>query len=117
MHRLLVDRGAEAQGRLQDILQLAEKRSIPVQYVDRKELGAQEVNHQGVLAECSPFIYSDLPDILAQASQGREPAFVLLLDLVQDPQNLGTLLRTAEAVGVHGVVIPLGVRPESRQPW
>jgi 23S rRNA (guanosine2251-2'-O)-methyltransferase len=85
---------------------MAETRSIPVQNVDRKDLSAQDLNHQGVVAECSPFNYSDLADILDLASQGREPAFVLLLDLIQDPQNLGTLLRTAEAVGVHGVVIP-----------
>lgn len=106
VHRVLVDRRAEVQGRLQDILELAKERSIPLRYVDRKDLGAHDSNHQGVLAECSPFIYSSLPDILAFAAKEPEPAFVLLLDLIQDPQNLGTLLRTAEAVGVHGVVIP-----------
>jgi 23S rRNA (guanosine2251-2'-O)-methyltransferase len=106
VHRVLVDRRAEAQGRLRDILELAKERSVPVRYVDRKDLGAHEGNHQGVLAECSQFTYSSLPDILAFAAQALEPPFILLLDLIQDPQNLGTLLRTAEAVGVHGVVIP-----------
>ena len=106
IYRLLVDHRAEPKGRLRDILELAETRSVPVRRVDRKALGAHEGNHQGVLAECSPFEYSHLTDILAIALQKQEPAFVLLLDLVQDPQNLGTLLRTAEAVGVHGVVIP-----------
>lgn len=106
VHRVLVDRRAEVQGRLRDILELAKDLSVPIRYVDRKDLGVQDTNHQGVVAECSQFIYVSLPDILASAAQGSESPFILLLDLIQDPQNLGTLLRTAEAVGVHGVVIP-----------
>jgi 23S rRNA (guanosine2251-2'-O)-methyltransferase len=106
VERLLVDRNAEQRGRLKDILDLAAADSIPVRFVDKKDLGARDSNHQGVVADCSPFEYAHLPDILSQASRTGEPIFVLLLDLIQDPQNLGTLLRTAEAVGVHGVIIP-----------
>src|SRR5690606_11391422 len=62
--------------------------------------------HQGVAAEVSPYPYVDLPDLLAAARQAGEPPFLLLLDHIQDPQNLGSLLRSAEAVGVHGVVLP-----------
>jgi 23S rRNA (guanosine2251-2'-O)-methyltransferase len=113
--RVLVDRGAERRGRLQDILDLAEARGVPVATVDRSVLGGREGHHQGVLAECAPFEYSELTDILDRASGLDEPAFILLLDLIQDPQNFGTLLRTAEAVGVHGVVIPprraVGITP------
>ncbi|HSL47284.1 MAG TPA: RNA methyltransferase, partial [Anaerolineales bacterium] len=64
-------------------------------------------NHQGVMAEVSGYSYSDVIEILELAGQRNEPAFVLLLDSLNDPQNFGTLLRTAEAIGVHGVVIPL----------
>ncbi len=73
------------------------------------------VNHQGVAAEVSAYPYANLGEILTQAERRDEPPFLLLLDCLEDPQNLGTLLRTAEVVGVHGVVIPkrraVGVTP------
>ena len=65
-----------------------------------------EVNHQGLAAEVSGYPYVDLEALLEAVQQSGEPPFLLLLDHVQDPQNLGSLLRTAEAAGVHGVVIP-----------
>jgi 23S rRNA (guanosine2251-2'-O)-methyltransferase len=72
-------------------------------------------NHQGVIAEASTYPYGEIDDCLALAGQRREPPLLLLLDHVQDPQNVGTLLRTAEVVGVHGVVIPhrraVGITP------
>jgi 23S rRNA (guanosine2251-2'-O)-methyltransferase len=63
-------------------------------------------NHQGVSLEASGYPYTGLDDILENARVRSEALFVLLLDTLQNPQNLGTLLRTAEAVGVHGVIIP-----------
>ncbi len=63
--------------------------------------------HQGVALEASGYPYSSLPDILDAADRQGEPPFVLLLDTLQDPQNLGTMLRTAEIIGVHGVLLPL----------
>jgi 23S rRNA (guanosine2251-2'-O)-methyltransferase len=72
-------------------------------------------NHQGVAAEVSAYPYSDLDTILKLAKQKEEDPFILVLDTLQNPQNLGTLLRSAEAFGVHGVLIPLkhatGVTP------
>jgi 23S rRNA (guanosine2251-2'-O)-methyltransferase len=72
-------------------------------------------NHQGVTVEASPYTYAELDDILSDVADQLVPPLLLLLDLLQDPQNLGSLLRTAEAVGVHGVVIPqrraVGVTP------
>jgi 23S rRNA (guanosine2251-2'-O)-methyltransferase len=64
------------------------------------------LNHQGVILECSEYPYSDLDDMLSLAKSRNEMPFILLLDHLQDPQNLGTLLRTAEIVGIHGVIIP-----------
>jgi 23S rRNA (guanosine2251-2'-O)-methyltransferase len=64
-------------------------------------------NHQGVAAEVGEYSYSDILEMLETARARNEPPFILLLDSLNDPQNFGTLLRTAEAVGVHGVVIPL----------
>ncbi len=91
-----------------ELQQDAKRLAIPVATVDRRELDrlAPGANHQGVVAEVAPFAYASLDEILAASVSRSEPPFILLLDCIQDPQNLGTLLRTAEAVGIHGVVIP-----------
>ncbi|MGQ9585291.1 MAG: 23S rRNA (guanosine(2251)-2'-O)-methyltransferase RlmB [Anaerolineae bacterium] len=87
---------------------LARERGIPCHAADRARLGqlAGDRHHQGAVLETSPYPYAELEDVLAAAQAAGELPFLLLLDLLQDPQNLGTLLRTAEAVGVHGVVLP-----------
>jgi 23S rRNA (guanosine2251-2'-O)-methyltransferase len=104
---LLVGQGAQEKGRLKEIIQLASQNNIPVQRTPRARLDKIHLNHQGVALEVSGYPYVNIADILDLASQRGEPLFVLLLDALQDPQNLGTLLRTAEAVGVHGAIIPL----------
>jgi 23S rRNA (guanosine2251-2'-O)-methyltransferase len=113
--RLQVARGAEEKGRLLEILRLAGERGLPVTRVERDSLDRLGEGHQGVALEAGEYPYAGLADILALAHQRGEPLFVLALDMIQNPQNLGTLLRSAEAVGVHGVVIPLaraaGVTP------
>jgi 23S rRNA (guanosine2251-2'-O)-methyltransferase len=86
---------------------MAKERRIPVEKAQRGRLDKIHQNHQGVVAEVSGYSYSDLVDILELANRRNEPPFILLLDSLNDPQNFGTLLRTAEAIGVHGVVIPL----------
>lgn len=113
--RLLAARGVEEKGRLAEILKLAAQRRLKVEGVNRQQLDSLGENHQGVALEASDYPYSALADILALAAKRQEPLFVLALDVLQNPQNLGTLLRTAEAVGVHGVLLPLrraaGVTP------
>lgn len=99
--------GAQEKGRIKDILVLAGQRKVPVKRVPRARLDRVHENHQGVAAEVDGYPYVDVADILDPARQKNEPPFVLVLDSLQDPQNLGTLLRTAEVVGVHGVIIPL----------
>ena len=105
--RIQVSEGAQEKGRLADILKMAKDRRIPVEKVQRGRLDKIHLNHQGVAAEVSGYSYSDEIDILDNATQKSEQPFVLLLDSLNDPQNFGSLLRTAEAVGVHGVIIPL----------
>jgi len=105
--RIQIAEGAQEKGRLADILKMAKERRIPVEKVQRARLDKIHSNHQGVAAEVSGYSYADLVDILELANQRNEPPFVLLLDSLNDPQNFGTLLRTAEAVGVHGAIIPL----------
>jgi 23S rRNA (guanosine2251-2'-O)-methyltransferase len=99
--------GAQEKGRLADILKMAKERRIPIEKAQRARLDKIHQNHQGVVAEVSGYSYSDVVDILEYANQKNEQPFILLLDSLNDPQNFGTLLRTAEAIGVHGVVIPL----------
>jgi len=113
--RLLVAQGAEERDRLAQILALAQERSLTVERVARQRLDNLGENPQGVALEVSGYPYSALPDILDLAEERGEPPFVLVLDVLQNPQNLGTLLRTAEAAGMHGVLLPLaravGVTP------
>ena len=105
--RLLVAQTAQEKGRLAEILRMCSERRVPVESVPRPKLDALAPNHQGLALEVSGYPYSNLVDILERAEQRAEPPFLLVLDALQDPQNLGTLLRTAELVGVHGVVLPL----------
>ena len=105
--RLLVASGVEEKGRLVDILALAREKKLNIQKVLRGQLDNLGDNHQGIALEASIYPYSEIADILALAESRGEPLFALVLDTMQNPQNLGTLMRTAEAVGVHGIVIPL----------
>ncbi|MBV6392286.1 MAG: putative TrmH family tRNA/rRNA methyltransferase [Anaerolineales bacterium] len=97
--------GAQEKGKLSEIIELAARQKIKVNRVPRGRLDKVNQNHQGVTAEVGAYPYADLTDILDKA--GGESPFILILDTLQDPQNFGTLIRTAEAVGVHGIVVPL----------
>lgn len=99
---------AGARGPLAEIVSLARRAGVKVSYRTREQLTAMSgsPHHQGVVARVAEADYAALEDLLAIPARRGEPAFFLALDEVQDPRNLGALLRTAEAVGVHGVVIP-----------
>lgn len=105
--QLLVSETAKEKGRLAEIVQMAQKQKVQVFRAPRKRMDKIATNNQGVALEVSGYPYHNVMDILDRAEKRGEPPFVLLLDTLQDPQNFGTLLRTAEAVGVHGVIIPL----------
>jgi 23S rRNA (guanosine2251-2'-O)-methyltransferase len=107
IYKVQVSEGAQEKGRLAEILRMAKELKVPVERVQRGRLDKVHDNHQGVVAEVGEYAYSDIIDMLDQARAKDEQPFILLLDSLNDPQNFGTLLRTAEAVGVHGVVIPL----------
>ncbi|KAF0111729.1 MAG: 23S rRNA (guanosine2251-2'-O)-methyltransferase [Chloroflexi bacterium] len=104
--RLLLATGVEDKGRINEIVKLATARKIPVERVPKEKLAHMGENPQGIALEVSRYPYVDLADILDLAARKQEDLFILLLDLIQNPQNLGTLLRSAEAAGVHGVIIP-----------
>jgi 23S rRNA (guanosine2251-2'-O)-methyltransferase len=104
-HRLLLARGLEERGILAEVVALARRAGIAVKRVPREELDQLRGSHQGLAADVSPYPYVDWSQMLSLAKERSELPLILLLDLLQDPQNVGTLLRTAGAVGVHGVIL------------
>jgi len=105
--RLRIAQGVQVKGKLETILEIARQRKIAVESVARQALDRLSDGHQGIAFEASGYPYSTLADILDRAGEQNEAPFILILDTLQDPQNLGALLRTAEITGVHGVILPL----------
>jgi 23S rRNA (guanosine2251-2'-O)-methyltransferase len=99
---------AERGGIIEVIQSLGQERGVPVEVRPRADLDrlVKGVPHQGVLAEVGPFPYVGAEDIVSMALRAREAAFLVVLDGIQDPQNLGAILRTAEAAGAHGLILP-----------
>jgi 23S rRNA (guanosine2251-2'-O)-methyltransferase len=99
---------AGARGPLSEIVALAHRAGVKVSYRTRDQLGAMAGtdDHQGVVARVAAAEYSDLEDLLVIPARRKEIPFFLALDQVQDPRNFGALLRTADAFGVHGVIVP-----------
>jgi 23S rRNA (guanosine2251-2'-O)-methyltransferase len=105
-YQLRMAKGIQTDGRLGDILRLAKDLSIPVSQVARETLQGINSHHQGIALQVDEYQYADLGLSLEGARKLNEPPLILLLDTLKDPQNLGTLIRTAEQVGVHGLVLP-----------
>jgi 23S rRNA (guanosine2251-2'-O)-methyltransferase len=98
----------DTSGTLRSILDWAGRKKIPVSFVEPNVLDkmATTRNHQGIIAQAASWKYASVDTILAAAGAKQEPPFIVLLDGVEDPQNLGSILRTAETAGVHGIIIP-----------
>jgi len=107
INKIFVTRG-EKHGSINKILAIAKEKRIIVVEKDKKQMDemAQEENHQGVIAIVPPFEYVEIEDILKTAKERGEEPFVLILDGIEDPHNLGSIIRTAETAGVHGIIIP-----------
>ena len=105
IEKLLVQKG-ELSGSAREIVQNAREQKIMVQEVDKHRLDEIAPHHQGLIAFASPYPYADVEEILEVARSRQEDPFLILLDGVTDPHNLGAIIRTAECVGAHGVVIP-----------
>jgi 23S rRNA (guanosine2251-2'-O)-methyltransferase len=108
VEQLFLARGLQPHPLLDESLALAHRAGASTQTVAREQLDGwlHGANHQGLLLAAGPYPYADADAALALAKERDQDAFFLLLDRVQDPQNLGTLLRTAEACGVHGIILP-----------
>ena len=107
INKIFVTRG-EKQGSINKIIGRAKGKGIVLVEVDKSKLDemSQTGNHQGVIAIVPPFEYCDVDDILEEAKSRNEEPFILILDGIEDPHNLGAIIRTAETAGVHGVIIP-----------
>ena len=107
INKIFVSNG-EKNGSINKILAMAKERRVIVTEVNRKKLEemAMSDNHQGVIAIVPPYEYCDIDDILNCAKSRNEDPFILILDGIEDPHNLGAIIRTAETAGVHGIIIP-----------
>jgi 23S rRNA (guanosine2251-2'-O)-methyltransferase len=116
VYKLILAQGVKETGVVADVATLASKSGVAIQRVERRQLDRiGDFRHQGIAAEVTQYPYIRLETILAEADQRQETPLLLMLDCLQDPQNFGALLRTAEITGVHGVVIPkrraVGITP------
>ncbi|MDX8291972.1 23S rRNA (guanosine(2251)-2'-O)-methyltransferase RlmB [Metabacillus indicus] len=94
-------------GQAQQIAQLAKEKGITIQTVPKKKIDQMaEGNHQGVVAQVAAYEYAEVDDILKAAADKGEAPFILILDEIEDPHNLGSIMRTADATGAHGIIIP-----------
>ncbi len=107
INKILLSRNITTNASISEITRLAKSQRIPVEYVERQSLDRLAANstHQGVIAYASVKEYVTLDDLLKFSSNKNEPPLYCVLDGIEDPQNLGAILRTAEASGTHGVII------------
>ena len=107
INKIYITRG-EKHGSINKIIAKAKERKIVIVEKDKRQMQeiAQTENYQGVIAIVPPFSYCEIEDILEEASRRNEDAFVIILDGIEDPHNLGSIIRTAETAGVHGIIIP-----------
>ncbi len=106
VHKVMLADTVEPAAIIEEITELAKNLKIAVQRVARHQLDKVAKNHQGVVLQVGSYPTVNVEDILAQAAKLNEAPFLMILDHIEDPHNFGAMLRTAETVGVHGVVIP-----------
>lgn len=107
INKIYVEKG-QKQGSITKILAKAKERKILVSEIDKEKFGkmSQTPNSQGIIAIVPPFDYCEVYDIISLAKQKNEDPFIIILDGIEDPHNLGSIIRTAETAGVHGIIIP-----------
>ena len=107
INKIFVQSG-ERHGSINKIIAIAKENTVVVTEVEKSKLDfmSKTKNHQGVIAVVPPFNYCEVEDILEYAKSKNEDVFILILDGIEDPHNLGSIIRTAETAGVHGIIIP-----------
>lgn len=107
INKIFISKG-EKHGSINKIIAIAKENKVIIVEKDKRQMEelAQTENYQGVIAIVPPFEYCEIEDILNVAKERNEDPFVLILDGIEDPHNLGSIIRTAETAGVHGIIIP-----------
>ncbi len=105
INKIFVEKG-ERHGSINEIIARAKEARVVIVEVEKAKLNMMAENHQGVVAVVPPFNYCEIEDILDYANEKGEDPFILILDGIEDPHNLGSIIRTAETAGVHGIIIP-----------
>ncbi|AUN12836.1 tRNA/rRNA methyltransferase [[Clostridium] sordellii] len=105
--KIMIANGAK-EGSIKKIVAMAKEKNIVIQYVDRNKLDeiSTSHSHQGVIANVSDYRYYELDELIKSVEEKGEDPFFIILDEITDPHNLGSIIRTADAVGAHGVIIP-----------
>lgn len=105
--KIMIANGAK-EGSIKKIIAMAKEKNIVIQYVDRNKLDeiSTSHSHQGVIANVSEYRYYELDELIKTVEEKGEDPFFIILDEITDPHNLGSIIRTADAVGAHGVIIP-----------
>ena len=107
INKIFIEKG-EKHGSIHKIIAIAKEKKIIIVEKEKRKMQemAQTQNYQGVIAIVPPFEYCEVEDILEEANKKKEDPFILILDGIEDPHNLGSIIRTAETAGVHGIIIP-----------
>ena len=107
IEKLLISNSSK-EGSIKKIIAMAKEKKIVIQYVDRHKLDEMSTSHahQGVIATISDYIYKDIEDVVREVKEKGEDPFIFILDEIEDPHNLGAIIRTANLAGAHGVIIP-----------
>lgn len=107
INKIFIQKG-ERHGSINKIIAIAKEQGIVVVETEKNKLDiiSETKNHQGVIAIVPPFNYCEVEDILHYAESKKEDPFILLLDGIEDPHNFGSIIRTAETAGIHGIIIP-----------
>jgi len=106
INKIFIAEGSQG-GQMQQVIGLAREANVFLQFVPKKKLDQMvEGIHQGVIAQVAAYQYAEIDDLFRAANERKEAPFFLLLDEIEDPHNLGSIMRTADAVGAHGIIIP-----------
>lgn len=107
INKIFISNG-EKHGSINKIIAMARERKVLISEISKSKLNqmAKTQNNQGVIAIVPPYEYSSVDEILEYAKEKKEAPFIIILDGIEDPHNLGAIIRTAETAGVHGIIIP-----------
>ncbi|MEK5186864.1 23S rRNA (guanosine(2251)-2'-O)-methyltransferase RlmB [Solibacillus sp. FSL R5-0691] len=105
INKLWIAEGVKKTG-VQELMDLAKEQGVLVQFVPKQKVDKLAENHQGIVASVAAYDYAELDDLFDAAKAKNEDPFFLILDELEDPHNLGSIMRTADAIGAHGIIIP-----------